>query len=198
MITGARRLQPHHVTIRVPWHDGGWTGAVCARLLDNSSRLNLPPHRRGPGATTWRRVVPAGGSMNLAVPTCPCVGERVSFMGPVALTRTMTHPYTEFYPQDHGYFVPSRFVQPAYSAAPCPSDVLRGNAIGPLRSVSVVLLGVARVAAPGQPLPGARPQPRPCGRLRIPWWRTSSPSANSGPPHNRAAKGSSTTPTASR
>ena len=34
---GARRLPPHHVTIRVPWHDGGWTGTVCARPLDNSS-----------------------------------------------------------------------------------------------------------------------------------------------------------------
>ena len=33
---GARRLPLHHVTIRVPWHDGGWTGTVCARPLDNS------------------------------------------------------------------------------------------------------------------------------------------------------------------
>ena len=42
MITAARRLPPHHVTIRVPWHDGGWTGTVCARPLDNSSCLILP------------------------------------------------------------------------------------------------------------------------------------------------------------
>ena len=42
MITGARRLPLYHVTIRVPWHDGGWTGTVCARPLDNSSCLILP------------------------------------------------------------------------------------------------------------------------------------------------------------
>ena len=39
---GARHLPPHHVTIRVPWHDGGWAGTVYARPLDNSSRLILP------------------------------------------------------------------------------------------------------------------------------------------------------------
>ena len=39
---GARRLPPHHATIRVPWHDGGWTGIVCARPLDNTSCLILP------------------------------------------------------------------------------------------------------------------------------------------------------------
>ena len=50
----------------------------------------------------------------------PCVGERVSFMAPFALTRTMTHPYTEFYPETHGHFSPTLFVQPAYSAACVP------------------------------------------------------------------------------
>ena len=48
MITYARRLPPHHVTIRVPWHDGGWTGTVCARPLDNSSCLILPRIGEGP------------------------------------------------------------------------------------------------------------------------------------------------------
>ena len=39
---GARRLPTHHVTIRVPWHDSGWTGSVCRRPLDNTSCLILP------------------------------------------------------------------------------------------------------------------------------------------------------------
>ncbi len=48
MITGARRLPPHHVTTRVPWHDGGWTGTVCGRpLLEYLSCLRL--HRVGRG-----------------------------------------------------------------------------------------------------------------------------------------------------
>ena len=38
---GARPLPTHHVTIRVPWHDGGWSGSVCARPLENTSCLIL-------------------------------------------------------------------------------------------------------------------------------------------------------------
>jgi len=119
-VTGARRLPLHHVTIRVPWHDGGWTGTVCARPLDNSSCLVLP--RIGEGR---RDEVEAGwDSQRLDeldhADLPPCVGERVSFMAPFALARTMTHPYTEFYPETHGHFTSTRFVQPAYSAACVP------------------------------------------------------------------------------
>ena len=42
LAAGTRRLPLHHVTIRVPWHDGGWTGSICARPLDNTSCLILP------------------------------------------------------------------------------------------------------------------------------------------------------------
>ena len=117
---GARRLPLHHVTIRVPWHDGGWTGSVCARPLDNTSCLILP--RIGEGRRDEVEVRCASQRLDeldrADVP--PCVGERVSFMAPFALTRTMTHPYTEFYPESHGHFAPTRFVQPAYSAACVP------------------------------------------------------------------------------
>ena len=120
MITGARRLPPHHVTIRVPWHDGGWTGSVCARPLDNTSCLILP--RIGEGRRDDVEARCAGQRLDdldrADLP--PCVGERVSFMAPFALTRTMTHPYKEFYPETHGHFEPTRFVQPESSAACVP------------------------------------------------------------------------------
>ena len=97
---GARRLPLHHVTIRVPWHDGGWAGNVCTRPLDNSSCLILP--RIGEGRRDDVEAHCAGQRLDdldrADLP--PCVGERVSFMAPFALTRTMTHPYTEFYPRD--------------------------------------------------------------------------------------------------
>ena len=50
----------------------------------------------------------------------PCAGERVSFMAPFPLSRTMTHPYTKFFLETHGHFARTRFVQPAYSAACVP------------------------------------------------------------------------------
>ena len=131
MITGARRLPPHHVTIRVPWHDGGWTGSVCTRPLDNTSCLILP--RIGEGRRDDVEARCAGQRLDdldrANLP--PCVGERVSFMANFALTRTMTHPYKEFYPETHGHFEPTRFMQPEYSAACVPFRwMLRENVEG--------------------------------------------------------------------
>ena len=120
MIPSACRLPPHHVTIRVPWHDGGWTGSVCSRPLDNSSCLILP--RIGNGRRDDVEARCAGQLLDELDPDNlpPCVGERVSFMAPFALTRTITHPYKEAYPETHGHFAPTRFEQAAYSAACVP------------------------------------------------------------------------------
>lgn len=120
MITGARRLPSHHVTIRVPWHDGSWAGTVCAKPQDNSSCLILP--RIGEGRRDEVEARCAGRRLDeldrSELP--PCIGERVSFMAPFPLTRTMRHPYTDFHPETHGHFLPTRFIQPEYSAACVP------------------------------------------------------------------------------
>ncbi len=63
----------------------------------------------------------------------PCIGERASFMAPFLLTRTITHPYTEIYPETHGHFRPTRFLLPTYSAACVPyrwmlREKVEGNA----------------------------------------------------------------------
>ena len=130
---GARRLPLHHVTIRVPWHDGGWTGSVCTRPLDNSSCLILPRIGEGRRDEVEARCASRRLDELDRADLPPCVGERVSFMAPFALPRTMTHPYTEFYPETYGHFAPTRFAQPAYSAACVPyrwmlREKVEGNA----------------------------------------------------------------------
>ena len=120
LIVGARPLPPHHITIRVPWHDGGWTGRVCERPLDNTSCLILP--RIGEGRRDQDETRCAGQRLDeigmKSLP--PCVGERVSFMAPFELTRTIAHPYRDIFPETHGHLAPARFVQSAYSAACVP------------------------------------------------------------------------------
>lgn len=135
MIAGARRLPPHHVTIRVPWHDGGWTGSVCTRPLDNSSCLILP--RIGEGRRDDVEACCAGRRLDKIdrADLPPCVAERVLFMAPFPLTRTMTHSYSAYYPETHGHLAPTRFVQPAYSTACVPfrwmlREEVEGNAKG--------------------------------------------------------------------
>lgn len=115
-----RQLPTHHVTIRVPWHDSGWTGTICEHPLDNTSCLILP--RIGEGRQDDVEERCAGKRLDelTADKLPPCCGERVSFMSPFELARTMTHPYSTFYPDTHGHFASTRFVQMPYSAACLP------------------------------------------------------------------------------
>src|SRR5215217_239832 len=118
--SGARRLPTHHITIRVPWHDNGWTGTVCSRPLENTSCLILGRIAEGKRDEVEARCAGKrldeleGGNLP------PCVGERVSFMAPFELRRNITHAYTEYYPETHGHFLPTPFVQPPYSASCVP------------------------------------------------------------------------------
>ena len=43
MIAGARRLPTQHLSIRVPWHDSGWNGTVCAKPASNTACRSLAP-----------------------------------------------------------------------------------------------------------------------------------------------------------
>ena len=92
---GARLLPPHHIAIRVPWHDQGWTGTVCARPLDNSSCLvlrHIGERRRDEvEARCASRRLDELDQANLP----PCVGERVSFMAPFPLARGIDYAYEQ-------------------------------------------------------------------------------------------------------
>lgn len=137
---GARRLPMHHIAIRVPWHDAGWMGTVCARPLENTSCLALP--RIGAGRCDEAEARCAGKRFDELDVTRlpPCVGERASFMAPYELRRTITHPYAELFPETHGHFAPTRFVQPPYSAACVPFRwMLRGNVEGSARDDQIGL-----------------------------------------------------------
>lgn len=112
LAAGARHLPAHHITIRVPWHDGGGAGSVCTRPLENTSCLIL--QRIGEGKRDEVEARCNGNRLDEldAADLPPCVRERVSFMAVFELRRTITHPYAEIYPETHGHFAPTRFVQP--------------------------------------------------------------------------------------
>ena len=129
--SGARRLPTHHITVRVPWHDSGWTGTVCLQPSDNTSCLVLP--RIGAGKRDEVETRCAGQRFDtLDTPDLPpCVAERVSFMAPFEFRRTMTHPYAKLFPETHGHLQPTLFVQQPYSSACVPFRwMLRGNVEG--------------------------------------------------------------------
>ena len=131
LAAGARRLPLHHVTVRVPWHDAGWTGSVCTQPLDNTSCLILP--RIGEGRRDDVELRHAGKRFDQLASDVlpPCVSERVSFMAPFPLVKMKTHPYADIYPETHGHFASTRFDHPPYSAACVPFRwMLRANVEG--------------------------------------------------------------------
>lgn len=128
---GARLLPMHHITIRVPWHDNSWTGSLCTRPQENTSCLILP--RIGGGKRDDVEMRCAGQRLDelAACDLPPCADERVSFMAPFELLRTMHHPYAESSADTHGHIAPTRFTQSAYSAACLPFRwMLRQNVEG--------------------------------------------------------------------
>ena len=129
LAAGARQLPRHHITVRVPWHDSGWAGTVCAKPLDNTSCLVLGRIADSRDDAAERRC--AGERFDELdeddIP--PCVKERASFMAPFEIARMVNHPYVRTSSNTHHHFLPTRFVQTPYAAACVPFRwMLRENA----------------------------------------------------------------------
>jgi ATP-dependent exoDNAse (exonuclease V) alpha subunit len=109
-----------HISIRVPWHDTGWDGCVCANPRLNGSCLKLK--RIGQERDDTAEEAVAGRSLaDLPQEEWPCcVAERVTFMAPFDYTRIANHPYKRTSEESHGHFAPTALRHPAYSAPAVP------------------------------------------------------------------------------
>lgn len=109
------KLPYQHLSIRVPWHDTGWTGTICGDPIANSSCLRLS--RIAEERNDARELELAGkqwGDLTDAeLP--PCAAERVSFMSPVPRRPLKRHPYSEWN-ETYKKFRPTGYESPAYSA----------------------------------------------------------------------------------
>ena len=96
-----------HLSVRVPWHDNGWTGTVCVDPENNSACLKLPRIAENKNETAEAKV--AGRHFKDLQPQAvpPCLVERVAFMSPYGLQRHHEHPYVKGNPQTHGHFKPT-------------------------------------------------------------------------------------------
>ena len=81
-----------HLSMRVPWRDRPWDGAVCDDPLGNSSCTLLA--NIGPKRDDEYEVANAGVAIaDLDSSRLPCLSERATFMSPVGYTVMKTHPY---------------------------------------------------------------------------------------------------------
>ena len=117
-----------HISIRVPWHDTGWDGSVCANPRLNGSCLKLK--RIGQERDDAAEEAVAGRSLaELPQETWPCcVAERVAFMAPFEYTRIANHPYKRTSEESHGHFAPTALRHPSlFSIQQSPSLGCLGN-----------------------------------------------------------------------
>lgn len=92
-------LPLRHISIRVPWHDNGWDGTVCANPAGNMSCLVLKGI--GPRRDDAQEIANRGKSLEvLAEHQRPCcMNERGYFMAPFEIYKTKNHPYRETPPK---------------------------------------------------------------------------------------------------
>ena len=117
MISGARRLPTTHVSVRVPWHDTGWTGKICSNPRGNTSCLILPRVAENKDDDFETSV--AGAEWDTEGARLPaCAAERGAFMAPFGYARRVRHPYS--HDPRYKHFQESSFYHAAFSAAAVP------------------------------------------------------------------------------
>lgn len=113
------KLPLRHLSLRVPWHDAGWNGTVCADPTNNASCLRLGNihERRDDGVEVELSTRRIDELTKFQQP--PCVAERATFMADFPITRSIQHPY--FKTSDlHKHYRPTPVELPAYTVGAVP------------------------------------------------------------------------------
>jgi hypothetical protein len=113
------RVPFRHISLRVPWHDLAWTGAVCKDPRSNASCLILPRIRELRNDDAEEEVaeecvcdIPAGQWP-------ACINERGTFMAPFDFSRKVKHPYSAT-SELHEHILPTDVRHAEFSAAAIP------------------------------------------------------------------------------
>ncbi len=109
-----------HISIRVPWHDTGWDGRVCAAPKLNGACLKLKRIAETRDDDAEESV--AGSSIkDLSEAKWPsCIAERAGFMAPFEYVREAGHPYNRGPETIHGHFKLTPLRHPPYSTPAVP------------------------------------------------------------------------------
>ena len=80
MIAGARRLPTQHLSVRVPWHDSGWNGTVCAKPGSDTACRSLARIAESKGDTAENKVAGYAFADLAPAELPPCVEERAELV----------------------------------------------------------------------------------------------------------------------
>ncbi|MEU0078802.1 ATP-dependent RecD-like DNA helicase [Micromonospora tulbaghiae] len=108
-----------HISIRVPWHDAGWNGTICADPHGNGTCVllkNIGQNRRDDHEQ--QRAGQEIADLPLA-DAPPCIAERATFMSARAVPFARRHPFAQKSPAFATFQVTSQPI-PAYAAQAVP------------------------------------------------------------------------------
>ncbi|MFM2279216.1 MAG: hypothetical protein RLZZ444_1447 [Pseudomonadota bacterium] len=106
-----------HVSVRVPWHDTGWNGRICADPVGNSACLAV--RRTAQNRDDDYEASCAGTSLDDLERMPPCLAERGTFLSPRAFNHTSRLDYSN-YSDEHKHILPAAVHIPAYGGVLTP------------------------------------------------------------------------------
>lgn len=117
-----------HLSMRVPWRDRAWDGAVCNAPTGNPSCVllaNIGPKRDD----EWEDANAGADIDSIDQGRLPCLSERATFMSPKGYALTKTHPYS-MHRSLKGTLHPTSVVVPGYAFEAVPFRWLSRESIG--------------------------------------------------------------------
>ncbi len=124
---------PQHITVRVPWHDHGWDGTVCADPQNNNACLRLKNISESRDDKAEAAI--CGQCMADHANSLSCISEGSAFMSPVPMTRRTIHPYKTYRYETHQHFLPTDITYPAFSFPARPYAWLMKDAIETVKEI---------------------------------------------------------------
>jgi ATP-dependent exoDNAse (exonuclease V) alpha subunit len=109
-----------HLSIRVPWHDAGWTGVICKAPQLNGACAKL---KRIAAAKNEVAELPLSGKSLEEIPReqwPSCIEERATFMAPFEMEPLKHHALAKKNPEKYGHFMDTPQRYPAYSVGVVP------------------------------------------------------------------------------
>lgn len=120
MHSSARQLPLRHLSVRLPWHDSGWTGTICNAPSENSWCMVLKRIREERKVNAEETVAGRAWAELSESELPACLTERGAALNTKAYSLRSRHPFAASSVETHGHFAENEFRMPPFSVQTIP------------------------------------------------------------------------------